>query len=324
MAKSKAVRSARFQISRKGGSECFRNVALAVHGGAGVLSQENITVTREARYLAGLRNALEAGLRALQRGRSSLDAVEAAVKVLEDCPLFNAGKGAVLTIDGHIELDAAIMDGASCDAGAVASVRTIKNPVSAARAVMQQADHVLFACEGAERFARHAGLKMVAPEYFMTQERQKQWQKLRDDGINRERKFGTVGAVALDSLGNLAAATSTGGMMNKGFGRVGDSPLIGAGTYADNRTCAVSCTGHGEYFIRYVAAYDVAARMDYAGHSLHAAANYMINQRMKAVGGEGGLIALDTKGNCALPFNTEGMFRGCVSTTGEIFTAIYR
>lgn len=324
MAKTKAERGDRFQISRKGGSECFRNVALAVHGGAGVLSHENITTAKEARFLAGLKAALQAGFRALQRGRSSLDAVEAAVKVLEDCPLFNAGKGAVLTIDGQVELDAAIMDGASCDAGAVAAVRTIKNPVSAARAVMQQAEHVLFAGKGAERFARHAGLQMVPNEYFMTPDRQKQWQKLRDDGVNRERKYGTVGAVALDARGNLAAATSTGGMMNKGFGRVGDSPLIGAGTYADNRTCAVSCTGHGEYFIRYVAAYDVAARMEYAGHSLHAAADFMINQRMKAVGGEGGLIALDAKGNCALPFNTEGMFRGCISTSGEIYTAIYR
>lgn len=323
-AKRQSIRTAKFQVSDKAGSECFRNVVLAVHGGAGVLTAKNVTAAKEARYHEVLRQALQAGWKAIKNGRASLDAVEAAVKVLEDSPLFNAGKGSVLTIDGRIELDAAIMDGATCDAGAISSVTSVKNPVVAARAVMEQTDHVLFTGKGAERFARNAGLKIVTQDYFMTPHRQQEWKKERTEAeASVTRKFGTVGAIARDQHNNLAAATSTGGTLNKAFGRVGDSPIIGAGCYADNETCAVSCTGHGEYFIRYVAAYDVAARMKYAGQALHAAADSVINKTMRAVGGEGGLIALDARGNCALPFNTQGMFRGCINAEGEMFTAIY-
>lgn len=321
MAKSSAAQV--FQVSHRGGCESFRNVALAIHGGAGVISRKNFTAAKEMKFHAALKAALEAGLRVLKRQGSSLDAVEAAVKYLEDSPLFNAGRGAVLTIDGKIEMDAAIMDGASRDAGAIASVTTVKNPVTAARAVMEH-DHVLFMGKGAERIARNAGVKLVETDYFMTAYRHQQWKEFRATGINKERKHGTVGAVAVDADGNIAAATSTGGMLNKGRGRVGDSPIIGAGCYADNETCAVSCTGHGEFFIRYVAAYDVAARMKYAGQSLHEAADAVINGTLKEAGGDGGLIALDARGNCALPFNTQGMFRGCISATGEVFTGIYK
>lgn len=323
-AKSNQSRASKFQVSRKVGSECFRNVVLAVHGGAGVLTAKNVTAAKESRYHAVLQQALQAGWKAIKRGRTSLDAVEAAVKVLEDSPLFNAGRGSVLTIDGRIEMDAAIMNGATCDAGAISSVTTIKNPVVAARAVMEHTDHVLFTGKGAERFARNAGLKIVTPDYFMTPHQLQEWKKERaETGAGSMRKFGTVGAIARDWHNNLAAATSTGGTLNKAFGRVGDSPIIGAGCYADNETCAVSCTGHGEYFIRYVAAYDVAARMKYAGQSLHAAADSVINKSLRAAGGEGGLIALDARGNCALPFNSQGMFRGCINAEGEMFTAIY-
>lgn len=322
-AKRRTIHTPKFQVSRKAGSECFRNVVLAVHGGAGVLTAKNVTAAKETRYHEVLQQALQAGWKAIKNGRASLDAVEAAVKVLEDSPLFNAGKGSVLTIDGRIELDAAIMDGATCDAGAISSVTSVKNPVVAARAVMEQTDHVLFTGKGAERFARNAGLKIVTQDYFMTPHRQQEWKKERTDASAVTRKFGTVGAIARDQQNNLAAATSTGGTLNKAFGRVGDSPIIGAGCYADNETCAVSCTGHGEYFIRYVAAYDVAARMKYAGQALHAAADSVINKTMRAAGGEGGLIALDARGNCALPFNTQGMFRGCISADGEMFTAIF-
>lgn len=316
--------------------ESFTDVVLAVHGGAGVITRRNMTAASEAEYLKHLSGALQAGYRLLKKGKTSLDAVEAAVRYLEDCPLFNAGRGAVFTCDGKNELDAAIMDGKQRSAGAVAAVTRVKNPVSAARAVMEKTEHVLLVGRGADRFAATAGLDLAPPSYFYTERRWQQLQEVRGNSRRKHlkerpvleksgglRKYGTVGAVACDRRGNLAAATSTGGIINKHYGRVGDSPLIGAGTYADNRTAAVSATGQGEYFIRAVAAYDLCALMRYKRMSLARAAAVVVHESLPELGGEGGLIAIDARGNCALPFNTEGMFRGCITADGNIYTAIY-
>lgn len=314
---------------------------IAIHGGAGTLSRAHISAEQERDYHAALRQVLLAGQAVLEQGGTAMDAVCLAVRMLEDSPLFNAGHGAVFTAAGTHELDAAVMDGATLAAGAVAGVAHLRNPVLAARCVMQQGQHVLMAGEGAERLARDAGLQVVEPGYFSTPARRAQLEAaqarqsgavLDHDGaaalagraLDEDRKMGTVGAVALDAHGHLAAATSTGGMTNKRPGRVGDSPLIGAGTYADDRTAAVSCTGHGESFIRVAAAHDVCARMAYAGQSLEAATSAVVHQALPAVGGTGGLIAVDRQGHVSLSFNTEGMYRGVARAGQPPESFIYR
>lgn len=303
--------------------------ALAIHGGAGTITKENMTPEREAAIREALNEALSAGEAILKNGGSSLDAVEAAILVMENSPHFNAGKGAVFTNEGKNELDASIMDGRNKNAGAVGGVTNVKNPILAARAVMEKSDHVLLTGKGAEEFATENGLEIVDPEYFFTQERWESLQRMKAKTkgyleINQttDHKFGTVGAAALDKQGNLAAGTSTGGMTNKKYNRIGDSPIIGAGTYADNNTCAVSCTGHGEFFIRYAVAHDVSAMMEYKAIDFQSAADFVILEKLKAAGGEGGLIGVDKYGNIAMPFNTPGMYRGFVKP-GERAVLIY-
>ena len=319
---------------------------IAIHGGAGTMSRNSINAAQEAAYHTALQDILRRAQQLLASGGSALDAVSLAVDSLEDCPLFNAGYGAVFTHDETHELDAAIMDGATLRAGAVACVSRVRRPLRAARAVMEHSEHVLLVGAGAEAFAQACGLELVAPGYFSTAERREQLQRARSTDatmldhdaaalefrpsatgaapLDEGKKFGTVGAVALDAHGNLAAATSTGGMTNKRSGRVGDTPLIGAGTYADNRTAAISCTGTGEMFIRSVAAYDICARMAYAGQSLDAAAQEVVMRVLPAIGGRGGLIAVDALGNLSLPFNTEGMYRGHARVGAAPTTAIFR
>jgi beta-aspartyl-peptidase (threonine type) len=334
---------------------------IAIHGGAGTLNREAMSAEAEVTYHAALRAVLEAGQAALAAGATAVDAVTIAVGLLEDCPLFNAGHGAVFTHAETHELDAAVMDGATRHAGAVACVSTLRSPVRAARAVMEHSEHVLFVGEGAEAFGRAHGLEFVDPSYFSTDARREQLHRalatnaasmLDHDGaaavaagdaaqaaiptanadhggagdapLAEDRKFGTVGAVALDSYGHIAAATSTGGMTNKQAGRVGDAPLIGAGTYADDRTAAVSCTGSGEMFIRVAAAYDVCARMAYAGETLAQAAEHVVMHTLPEIDGRGGLIAVDREGNVSLPFNTEGMYRGVAYVGDTPQTAIFR
>lgn len=312
--------------------------ALVIHGGAGTILKKNMTPEKEAAYIRALDSALMAGNLILQRGGTALDAITAAVKIMEDCPLFNAGKGAVFTNEGKNELDAAIMDGKSLKAGSVAGITTVKNPITAARAVMEKSEHVMMAGKGAELFAAKNGCEIVQPSYFFTEDRWNGLQKAKQsdsikmqkgnsllkDPQNRDEKYGTVGAVALDTYGNIAAATSTGGMTNKKFGRIGDAPIIGAGTYADNKTCAISCTGWGEYFIRLVMAKTIADKMEYAKISLQDAANEMVLKKLPELGGDGGLIAIDAKGNIAMPFCTEGMYRGYIKSTGEKQIKIYK
>lgn len=309
---------------------------LVIHGGAGTILKKNMTPEKEKAYHAKLAEALNAGYAILKNGGSSLDAVEAAIIVMEDSPLFNAGKGSVFNSDGKNEMDAAIMDGSNLKAGSVAGVRTIKNPVKASRAVMEKSEHVMLIGEGAEKFAKEKGLDIVDPSYFYDEYRYQQYIKAKEknkiemdhaDSVktkNKPDKHGTVGAVALDARGNLAAATSTGGMTNKKYGRIGDAPIIGAGTYANNNSCAVSCTGHGEYFIRAVVAHDIAALIEYKGLSTKDAAENVIMNKMVKFGGEGGAIVLDKQGNAVLPFNTEGMYRGYITEDGKIYTAIYK
>jgi len=324
-------------------------LALAIHGGAGTILRSQMTPDLEREYRGGLETALKAGWAILESGGSSLDAVERAVISLEDFPLFNAGRGSVFTHVGEQEMDAAIMDGHNLKAGAVAFVKNIKNPVSLARLVMERTEHVLLAGEGANQFAEQIGVKTEPEEYFFTEHRWLQLQEaiaagrvqldhaseVEETGRERDgesepgatatrfpKPIGTVGAVACDSNGFLAAATSTGGMTNKKFGRIGDTAIIGSGTYAD-QTCAVSCTGHGEYFMLGVTAYDVAARMKYKGLSLEAAARETI-ERLTEIKGDGGLIAVDAQGNVTLPFNCEGMYRGCIRSDGSSEIQIYR
>ena len=284
---------------------------------------EGATPEREAAYREGITRALRAGGGVLQAGHTALDAVTEAIRVLEDDPLFNAGVGASFNHDGGHELDASIMDGANGRAGAVAGVRTVRNPILLARAVMERSEYVLIAGVGADDFARAVGLEIVAPEYFDTPDRLAQLRREQATENAVTIKFGTVGAVARDSGGNVAAGTSTGGMSNKRWGRIGDSPLVGAGVWADNRTCAVSTTGHGEYFIRLGIAHDVSARIRYAGATLFDAAHAAIHLELANAGGEGGLIALDAGGNAATPFNTTGMYRGVLLANGDIHTAIH-
>jgi L-asparaginase / beta-aspartyl-peptidase len=296
---------------------------LVVHGGAGGPPKGTFRPEEEKAYLDNLDTAMMKGALILEKGGSSLDAVEAVIRYLEDCPLFNAGKGAVLSELGIAELDASIMDGKTLKAGAVAGVTTIKNPVSAARKVMENSPHVMLINGGAESFAKDQGLEIVDPSYFITDKMKEKWEKSKNKDPKPDNKKGTVGAVALDQNGNLAAATSTGGMMNKMHGRVGDSPIIGAGTYANNKTCAVSCTGHGEYFIRNVVAYDVSVMMEYQGLTLEEAANKVIWEKLKPQGGDGGLIAVDRDGQIAMPYNSNAMFRGYIRAGGLKEVLIY-
>jgi L-asparaginase / beta-aspartyl-peptidase len=299
---------------------------LVIHGGAGSITASGLGVEKEKAYTEKLTHALKIGDSILQNNGTSLDAVEAAISFMEDCPLFNAGKGAVFTDDGKNELDASIMEGKDLKAGAVAGVRTIRNPIKAARKVMEKSPHVLLIGKGAEKFASEQGLRIEDTSYFFDPERWNQYQenkkKENKEKPNKEIK-GTVGAVALDKYGNLAAGTSTGGMSNKKWGRVGDSPIIGAGTYANNNTCAVSCTGWGEYYIRSVAAYDVSARMEYGHQRLSDAAAAVI-EKIGRMGGDGGMIAIDKEGNFTMPFNSSGMFRGYIKSDGEIKVMMYK
>ena len=309
-------------------------IALAVHGGAGTIERSKITAEQEREYRAGIENALRAGNAILERGGAALDAVEAAVRVLEDDPHFNAGKGSVFTSAGTNEMDAAIMDGKTQRAGAVAALQHVRNPIVLARAVMDKSKHLLMVGAGAEDFAKRSGVELVSAKYFFTQERWDALQKLRaaeNAGGAGEKKFiisdadrhGTVGAVALDQSGNLAAATSTGGTTNKLPGRVGDSPVIGGGTYANNRTCAVSCTGDGEYFIRAVVAHEISALMEYRNLPVAKAAETALIEA-KRLGGSGGLIAVDKNGEVTLPFDTAGMYRGYRSREGKFVVEIYK
>lgn len=290
---------------------------LVIHGGAGGPSKGNMGEAEERAYLEKLDEALGVGKDILNGGGRSIDAVEAVVRNMEDCPLFNAGRGAVLNSEGKAELDASIMDGASGKAGAVSGVTTIRHPVSAARRVMDSTKHVMLTAAGAERFAAAAGLELVENSWLVTPERKAAWEKW------RQQAQGTVGAVALDIHGNLASATSTGGMMGKMPGRIGDTPVIGAGTFASNQTCAVSATGHGEFFILRVVAYDVSARMAYLGQGLQKAADGVIMGDLKQMKVSGGLIAVDRKGNIAMPFNTNAMFRGFARSDGSRETMIW-
>lgn len=307
---------------------------LVIHGGAGTITRASMSGDQEKQYREALEQSLRIGHAVLAKGGSSMDAVEASIRFMEDSPLFNAGKGAVFTHEGRNELDAAVMDGKTKKAGSVAGVTIIRNPIAAARAVMEKSEHVMMVGRGAELFATKMGLEIVDPSYFWTERRWKSLQQdlLKEEGqkpkadlaAQEEKKFGTVGAVALDRDGNLAAGTSTGGMTNKKFGRVGDAPIIGAGTYADNESCAVSGTGHGEFFIRWTVAYDIAALMKYRGLSVQQAGDEVIHKKLKPVKGEGGVIILDAKGNFAMPFNSEGMYRGWIGADGVPHVEIYK
>lgn len=297
--------------------------AIAIHGGAGTILKANMSDEREKEYRLALNQALDIGERILKEGGSSLDAIEKTIHFMENSELFNAGKGAVFTHAGKNELDASIMYGKDQNAGAVGGVTNIKNPISAARAVMEKSSHVLLTGVGAEQFAKEQNLEIVDPSYFYTQRRFESMEKAKArDSMTEDEKHGTVGCVALDKDGNIAAGTSTGGMTNKKYQRIGDSPIIGAGTYADNATCAVSATGHGEYFIRYAVAHDIAARMAYGGKSLDEAARAVVMDKLVEKGGTGGVIAMDANGNISMPFNTEGMYRG-FAKPGEREIAIY-
>ncbi|MFT5512453.1 MAG: beta-aspartyl-peptidase (threonine type) [Bacteroidia bacterium] len=307
------------------------NFAIAIHGGAGTLVRGMMTDALEKEYKRALEASLNAGYKVLESGGTSVDAVETAVMHLEDSHLFNAGKGSVFTATGTHEMDASIMDGYNKNAGAVSLVSGIKNPVQLAREVMDKSEHVFLAGEGAMNFAKSLNFKTYDPEYFYDALRFKQWQEIKDTDAfqldhskSNDHKFGTVGAVACDTKGNIAAATSTGGMTNKRFGRVGDSPMIGSGNYANNKTCAVSCTGSGEYFIRGVVAYEVSALMEFKNYTIQQAAEEVILRRILEIGGDGGLIAIDNQGNIAMPFNTEGMYRAMRSAKGKIKIDIYK
>lgn len=283
---------------------------LVIHGGAGNIKRENISPEKEKEYTEKLNEALQKGYSILENGGSSLDAVNAAINILEDSPLFNAGKGAVLTEKGEAELDASIMDGKNLMAGAVAGLKHIKNPINLARLVMEKSPHVFMIGEGAEEFAKQNNFELVPNDYFITKERLNQYKKAKEKLQQSDNeKHGTVGCAALDKNGNLAAGTSTGGMMMKKFGRVGDAPIIGAGTYANNKTCAVSATGHGEFFIRLTVAHEISNLIEYKNYSLQDAANELVLNRLKKMNAEGGVIAIDKNGNIATPFNTTGMFR---------------
>jgi beta-aspartyl-peptidase (threonine type) len=310
---------------------------LAIHGGAGTILKADMTQELEEAYLAGLQHAMEAGYAVLEQGGSAVNAIKATIVILEDNMLFNAGKGSVFTKKGVQEMDAAIMDGRTLEAGSVTGVRNVRNPIELATEVMTNSNHVFLSGKGAGDFAIKQGIKLEPDEYFFSQFRYDQWKSIRDsdaysldhthqrlEELMRDKKFGTVGAVACDQEGNIAAATSTGGMTNKKYGRIGDSPIIGAGTYANNRTCGISCTGHGELFIRAVAAHDVSCLMEYKGLSLQEAMDVVVHEKLIDIGGEGGMIGVDGEGNVALVFNSQGMYRGYKSSDGSELVAIYK
>ena len=309
----------------------MKNFSIAIHGGAGTLVKGMMTPELESKYKQALKQARDFGYLILEKGGSSVDAVEQAVKILEDSPLFNAGKGSVFTATESHEMDASIMDGKTLNAGAVSLISGIKNPVSLARDVMEKSEHVFLAGEGAMQFAKELDYTLENDAYFYDEFRHKQWLEIKDTdsfqldhSTKKDSKFGTVGAVACDQDGNIAAATSTGGMTNKKWGRVGDSPMVGSGNYANNKTCAISCTGSGEFFIRGVVAYDVACLMEHKGLSLKAASEEVIHKRILEIGGDGGLIAVDSEANIAMPFNTEGMYRASKSSNGTEEISIYK
>jgi len=315
----------------------MQKISLAIHGGAGTILKEDMTPELEKAYLKGLEDALAAGYAVLEEDGSSANAVKAAIVILEDNMLFNAGRGSVFTKKGVQEMDAAIMDGKDLSAGAVAGVRNVRNPIELAMEVMRNSNHVFLSGKGANDFAIKQGIKLEPDEFFFSQFRYDQWKQLRDsdnysldhthqqlEELMKDKKFGTVGAVACDCNGNIAAATSTGGMTNKKYGRIGDSPIIGAGTYANDKTCAISCTGHGEPFIRSVAAYDVSCLMEYKSMSLSEAMNEVVNIKLPKLNGEGGMIGMDTEGNIVLVFNSAGMYRGARSSDGTNFVGIYK
>jgi beta-aspartyl-peptidase (threonine type) len=305
--------------------------SIAIHGGAGTILKKDLTPELEAAYTKGLADAVASGYKILSNGGTAIDAVTAAVISLEDCILFNAGKGSVFTKTGGHEMDAAIVNGVSLQAGAVAGVRSVRNPVLLAKAIMEKSEHVMLSADGALQFAKEQQLQLENEDYFFSQFRYDQWQLVKnennaslDHNIQVEKKFGTVGAVACDANGNVAAATSTGGMTNKNFNRIGDTPVIGAGTYANNQTCAISCTGHGELFLRAVAAYDVSCLMEYKGMSLQQAMEIVTLDKLVKINGEGGMIGVDAHANTAMIFNSEGMYRAMQNSKGEKEIAIYR
>lgn len=314
----------------------MQKISLAIHGGAGTILKELMTPELEKEYIKGLEHALKTGYGLLEKGGSAVDAVKVAVMALEDNLLFNAGRGSVFTKQGTHEMDAAIMDGKDLGAGAVAGVRNIRNPVQLALEVMRNSNHVFLSGAGANEFALNSNIRMEPDEYFFSQFRYDQWKQMRDsdlysldhssqqvEALMKDKKFGTVGAVACDAAGNIAAATSTGGMTNKRYGRIGDSPVTGAGNYANNKTCAISCTGHGELFIKAVAAYDVSCLMEYKNLGLQEAMNEVVNKKLVAIGGEGGMIGVDAAGNVAMLFNSAGMYRGAKSSDGLELLKIY-
>ncbi|MEA5445678.1 isoaspartyl peptidase/L-asparaginase [Gammaproteobacteria bacterium AB-CW1] len=315
-------------------ADAERPIGLAVHGGAGTMDRDAMSEEQEAEYHAALEAALEAGYTILDNGGDSLDAVQAAIRVLEDSPLFNAGRGSVFTSDERIEMDAAIMDGRTRNAGALTGVRTIRNPIDLARVIMDESPHVFFSGEGAETYGQEFGLATEDPEWFETEHRREalhraqereaeQGEEFRSQRENVEFNLGTVGAVALDRQGNVAAGTSTGGMTNKRFGRIGDVPIIGSGTYANNETGAFSATGHGEYIMRAVTLHDISSLMAYRDKSVEEAADHVVNSKLVEMGGNAGVIAIDAKGNITMPFNTSGMYRGSVDNEGRVHTAIF-
>lgn len=309
-------------------SEEMKKIALALHGGAGTILRSSMSPEKEAAYRNALNEALNTGYALLEKGASAVDAVEAIVMNLEDTPLFNAGKGSVFTNSGGHEMDASIMSGKDLDAGAIAGVQGVRNPVQLARMVMEKSEHVLLSGRGAEEFAKAMNLPFEHDDYFFDQFRYEQLNEIRNSEKvqldHSDKKFGTVGAAALDVHGNLAAATSTGGMTNKRYNRIGDSPVIGAGTYANNNTCAISCTGHGEYFIRAVVAYDISCLIEYKNLSLAEACDIVVNDKLKKIGGEGGLVAVNTAGECVLSFNSEGMYRAWKSSQNNFGIEIYK
>jgi len=311
----------------------MKNIAIAIHGGAGTILKADMPAEKEQQYRQALKESLTAAYEILRNGGTALEAVELAVNRLEDSPLFNAGKGSVFNHAGQHDMDAAIMCGKNLTAGAVAGVQQVKNPISLANQIRLHSDHVLLMGEGALTFARERKLPLENSDYFYDAYRYQQWEEAQKTNkatldhsrsSNQDHKFGTVGAVALDAAGNLAAATSTGGLTNKKYNRIGDSPLIGAGTYANNATCAVSCTGDGEFFIRAVVAYDVSCLMEYKGLSLQEACKIVVQDKLVKIKGEGGLIAIDAAGNIALPFNSEGMYRACKRNSEPTYIEIYR
>jgi L-asparaginase / beta-aspartyl-peptidase len=315
----------------------MQTYSIVIHGGAGTILKEDMTPELEAAYTKGLDEALIAGYAVLEEGGTATNAVKAAIVILEDNLLFNAGRGSVFTKKGVQEMDAAIMDGSTMEAGAIAAVRNVRNPIELAEEVMYKSNHVFLSGKGANDFAIKQGIKLEPDEFFFSQFRYDQWKALRDsdnysldhthqglEELMKDKKFGTVGAAACDANGNIAAGTSTGGMTNKKYGRIGDSPIIGAGTYADNKTCAISCTGHGEPFIKAVAAYDVAARMQYKNLNLHNAMKEVVHTKLIELDGEGGMIGVDAEGNVAMMFNSAGMYRAMQNSKGEKQIGIYK